>query len=66
MPFTYKALTAVWVFVLVLFALSASDAVTGRGVLLIAAAALAAPLTLGLWPKPRYDATSDRTTMMPR
>jgi len=66
MPYTYKALAAVWVFVLVLFVLSASDAVTGRWVLLIVAAAFAAPLTLGLWPKPRYDATSDRATMMPR
>jgi hypothetical protein len=66
MPYTYKALAAVWVFMLVLFALSASDGVTGRWVLLIVAAAFAAPLTLGLWPKPRYGTASDRATMVPR
>jgi hypothetical protein len=66
MPYTYKALTAVWVFILVLFALSASDVVTGRWVLLIAAAAFVAPLTLSLWPKPRYAAPSDRAPMVPR
>jgi hypothetical protein len=60
MPYTRKALAAVWVFMLVLFALSASDAVTGRWVLLIAAAAFVAPLTLAFWPKPRYDVVSAR------
>jgi hypothetical protein len=66
MPYTYKALAAVWVFMLVLFALSASHVVTGRWVLLIAAAAFVAPLTLSLWPKSRYAAVSDRAPMVPR
>ena len=66
MPYTYKALAAVWVFTLVLFALSASDVVTGRWVLLIAAAAFVAPVTLRLWPKPRYGAAGDRATIVPR
>ena len=56
MPYTYKALATVWVLMLVLFALSGSHVVTGRWVLLIAAAAFVAPLTLALWPKPRYGA----------
>lgn len=55
MPYTYKALAAVWVFMLVLFGLSASEAVTGPWILLLAAAAFLAPLTLTLWPKPRYE-----------
>ena len=66
MPYTYKALAAVWVFMLVLFALSASGVVTGRWVLLIAAAAFVAPLTLPLWPKPRYVAVSDRAPFVLR
>jgi hypothetical protein len=66
MPYTYKALASVWVFTLVLFALSASDVVTGRWVLLIAAASFVAPLTLGLWPKPRYAAVSDRAPRVRR
>ncbi len=53
MPYIYKALAAVWVFMLVLFALSASGAVAGPWIVLLAAAALGAPLTLPLWPKPR-------------
>jgi len=66
MPYTYKALAAMWVFMLVLFSLSAADVVTGRWVLLIAAAALVAPLTLSLWPKPRYAAVADRPPMVSR
>ena len=66
MPYTYKALTAVWVFMLILFGLSASDIVTGPWILLVAAAALAAPLTLSLWPTPRYDAVPDRAPMVSR
>ena len=52
MPYTYKALAAVWVSMLILFALSASGAVTGPWIVLLAVAALGAPLTLPLWPKP--------------
>ena len=66
MPYTYKALAAVWVFMLMLFALSASDVVTGRWVLLIAATAFVAPLTLPLWPKPHYAAVSDGATTVLR
>ena len=66
MPYTYKALAAVWVFMLVLFGLSASDVVTGPWILLIAALAFAAPLTLALWPKPRFDTVSDPAPMAPR
>jgi hypothetical protein len=66
MPYSYKALAAVWVFMLVLFALSASDVVTGRWVLLIAAAAFVTPLTLSLWPKARYAAVADRAPTVPR
>ena len=66
MPYTYKALATVWVFMLVLFALSGSDVVAGRWVLLIAAAAFVAPFTLGLWPKPRYAAVSEQAPMVPR
>jgi hypothetical protein len=51
---------------LVLFALSGSDVVSGRWVLLIVAAAFVAPLTLALWPKPRYAAVSERAPMVPR
>ena len=66
MPYTHKALAAVWVFLLVLFALSASDLVTGPWILLVAAAALVAPLTLALWPQPGHATVSDRTPMVPR
>ncbi len=66
MPYRYKALAAVWVLMLTLFALSAFDIVTGRWILLVAAAAFAAPLTLALWPKPRYPAVSDRAPTVPR
>ena len=62
MPYRYKALAAVWVFMPVLFALSASDVVTGRWVLLIAAAAFVAPLTLSIWPKPPYAAVATERT----
>jgi hypothetical protein len=66
MPYTYKAIASVWVFMLVLFALSASNAASGRWLLAIVAAAFLAPLTLGLWPKPHYQAVSDRTAKLPR
>jgi hypothetical protein len=66
MPYTYKALASVWVFLLILFGLSASDLVTGPWILVVVAAAFAAPLTLSLWPKPRYDAVTDRPPMVPR
>jgi hypothetical protein len=46
MQYTYKALTTMWLSVLVLFALSASGSVSGRWVLLLAAAAFGAPLIL--------------------
>ena len=43
MRYTYKSITSMWLSVLVLFALSASGSVTGRWVLLLAAAAFGAP-----------------------
>jgi hypothetical protein len=66
MPYTYKALASVWVFMLVLFALSASDAPTGPWILAIATMAFVTPLTLALWPKPRYATVSGRSPMVPR
>ena len=66
MPYTYKALASVWVFMLILFGLSAFNVVTGPWILLVAVAALAAPLTLSLWPKPRYAAVSNRAPMVSR
>jgi len=66
MPYTYKALAAVWVFMLILFGLSSSAIVSGPWILLVVVAALVAPLTLPLWPKPRYAAVSDRAPMVPR
>jgi len=66
MPYTYKALAAVWVFMLVLFAFSASDVVTGPWILLIAALAFVAPLSLPLWPKPRYNGVSNSAPMVAR
>jgi len=59
MPYTYKALAAVWVFTLILFALSATGTVTGPWIVMLAAAALGAPLTLPLWPKPRDGGLPD-------
>jgi hypothetical protein len=53
MVYTYKAITTVWLAMLVLFAVSASGSVTGPWVLLIAAAAFVAPMSLTLWPKAR-------------
>jgi hypothetical protein len=46
MRYTYKSITSMWLLILVLFALSASGSVTGRQVLLLAAAAFGAPLLL--------------------
>ena len=56
----HKALAIGWVFLLTLFASSASDIVSGPWILPVAAAACAKPLNLPLWPKPRYDAVPDR------
>jgi hypothetical protein len=53
MAYTYKAITTVWLVMMVLFALSASGSVTGRWVLLLAAAAFSAPMSLTLWPTAR-------------
>jgi hypothetical protein len=66
MPYTYKALAAVWVFMLVLFAFSAFELVTGPWILLTAALAFAAPLTLSLWAKPRYSVVSNPVPMVSR
>ena len=65
-PYTNKALTTVWLFILVVFALSASGAVTRPWVLLLVAAAFGAPLILTLWPKPRYDGSPDGAPMVGR
>jgi hypothetical protein len=46
MRYTYKSITSMWLSMLVLFALSASGSVTGRWVVLLAAAAFGAPLML--------------------
>jgi len=53
MPYTYRALATVWLFMLALFGLAASGTVTGAWVLLLAATAFGAPLLLPLWPKQR-------------
>jgi hypothetical protein len=53
MAYSYKAITTVWLVMMVLFALSASGSVTGRWVLLLAAAAFGAPMSLTLWPTAR-------------
>ena len=57
MLYTYKAVTTMWLSILVLFALSASGAVTGRWVLLLVAAAFGTPLILTFWPKARATHT---------
>ena len=53
MPYTYKALTIVWLSMLVLFGVAGSGMVSGAWVLLLAATAFSAPFILTLWPKPR-------------
>ena len=54
MHHTHKALTLVWLCILILFALSVSRSVAGAWISLLAIAALGAPLVLMLFPKPRY------------
>jgi len=53
MPYNYKALTIVWLSMLVLFGFAASGMVSGSWVLLLAATAFSTPLLLTLWPKSR-------------
>jgi len=53
MAYTYRAITTVWLTMVVLFALTASGWVVGRWVLLLAAVAFGAPMSLTLWPAAR-------------
>jgi len=53
MPYNYKALTTVWLSMLVLFGIAGSGMVSGAWVLLLAATAFSAPLLLKLWPTSR-------------
>ena len=53
MPYTNKALTTVWLSMLVLFGIAGSGMISGAWVLLLAATAFSAPFILTLWPKPR-------------
>ena len=55
MPYTYKALTAMWLAILALFALSGSGAVAGPWVVLLVVAALGVPLILRLFPPRRPE-----------
>jgi hypothetical protein len=53
MPYTYKTLTLVWLFIFGLFALSGSGVLAGRWVLLLIAAVFAIPALLLTRAKPR-------------